>query len=267
MREIETTQLNVTRPLTQAEGPAAINVTVGVSSETAAPGSSSADNQRVVWAEGTAQAEKDEPRDPPLCPSTSVGTGAAVGKRGGGHSLALGRGSHRAGQAGAQGHPGRQATDRSALKSERPGETLTLPKCPHPTGGLWPAPTPWAAPQGSVLAVGAPRGGADPAGPGNTRSYPAPAAETPRGEPPATGLPYTPKFATGLYLKSTKSCLGIGPAPAQNWWTPLAPGLRAWPEATRGYDLSLRSSCGWALRPAQPLLGSRRSQERKTASP
>lgn len=111
--------------------------------------------------------------------------------------------------------------------------------------------------------MGAPRSGADPAGPENTRSYPAPAAELPRGEPPATGLPYTPKFATGRYLKSTKRCLGTGPAPAQNQWTPLP---RARSLVQGAHDLSLRSSCGWALQSAQPLLGSRRSQKRKTAS-
>lgn len=101
--------------------------------------------------------------------------------------------------------PGRRGTDSSALKSEWPGEPLTVHPCaPHPTGGLWPAPMPWAAPHGGVLVVGAPRGGADPAGPRNTHSCPAPAARTHRGEARPTGLPYTPKFATGLHLGSTK---------------------------------------------------------------
>ena len=101
--------------------------------------------------------------------------------------------------------PGRRGTDSSALKSEWPGEPLTVHPCaPHPTGGLWPAPMPWAAPHGGVLVVGAPRGGADPTGPRNTHSCPAPAARTPRGEARPTGLPYTPKFVTGLHLGSTK---------------------------------------------------------------
>ena len=45
------------------------------------------------------------------------------------------------------------------------------------------------------------------------------------------------------------------------------PGSEPGPRGTQGYDFSLRSSCGWTLWPAQPLLGSRCSQERKTASP
>lgn len=96
-----------------------------------------------LWVEGNRTGGERRGSEPPFCPSTSVETGAAVGKRGGGDSLDLGRGSHRAGQAGAQGPPGRQATDRSALKSERPGETLTLyPSAPTPqeASGLPPHP-------------------------------------------------------------------------------------------------------------------------------
>lgn len=73
--------------------------------------------------------------------------------------------------------------------------------------------------------------------------------------PPHTGLPCTPKFATGLRLKSTNSCLGPAPAPAQNQRTLWPLGLEPDPRGTAGCDLSLRPSCRWALQPAQPCWG------------
>ena len=114
---------------------------------------------------------------------------------------------------------------------------------------------PWAAPHKSVLAVRAPRGGADSAGPRSTHGCPAPAAKTARGDPPPTGLPCTPKFATGLRLESTNSCLGPAPVPAQNQRTLWPLGLEPDPRGTAGCNLSLRPSCRWALQPAQPCRG------------